>query len=101
VSTKWTLTIEGIDLGTLIPTPEELQSHDYPLENWAAEVLGSLLGDLEGTYHERKMEALVALGQSEPEGGRVLQEALQAEAERNLRVIQYMRKHSKVAKVVS
>lgn len=94
---KWTLTIEGIDLGDRVPAPEKTQPHDHPLEAWAAEAVDDLLGDLEVVYHERKMEALVALGQSETERDRVLQEALQADAGQNLGVVKYLRKHFRVA----
>jgi len=56
---KWTVTIEGVDLGSLIPSEEALQPHDYPLEVWAREVLFSLLNDLKVNKLEKKVEAVL------------------------------------------
>ncbi len=56
---KWKIEISGIDLGTLIPTPGELEPHDHPIEAWAGQVVHDLLNRVHLSLCLAKMDVIM------------------------------------------
>lgn len=51
----YTLSVEGISLGTLIPTQAELKPHDHPLDSWAAQAMCDVLKEACNVFGERML----------------------------------------------
>ena len=90
---RWTLTIPGIDLGTLIPTDAELKPHDHPIEAWAGEVVGQFL---QAGVTNNLMATMRA--HTKPDADPVVQAAILRHLKLDHEILEYMAKNAKLTR---
>jgi hypothetical protein len=90
---EWTLTITGIDLGRSIPTEDELQPHDHPIESWAAQRVYGTLSTLLTLAQEQRADALVEKQTASSPERHATADALLSHAELDIALAKFLREN--------